>query len=103
MKSHVEVGREHGHKKKDQSPARQGADGGDQDADATEHLEDAAHIHELEVRRQVRWHDRYVEVRIHEVVGARHYEERAEAEQREFPREPLGKLEHAIGCRHRFR
>ena len=96
MKSHVEVRRVNGQKKKDEAPARQDTDAGDEDRETAEDLEEPAQIHEPAVRRQARRHDPNVEVWVHKVVGARRDEERGERKKRESPSTPLRKLEHLL-------
>ena len=94
MQSHVDVGRKYGNEKQDQPQATHPACTPYQHRSATQHLEEAAHVYELEMRRKVGRHDRDVEAGIHEVIRSRQDEEQGEHEERDAPRSNVGKIEH---------
>ena len=78
VERHVHVGREHGDQQRDQPPARERVQAGEQRSDAPGHLGRAAERHQLAVRGQVRGHDRLVARGPQEVQRARHGERHAE-------------------------
>ena len=81
MKGHMEIGREDGDQQDDQSPASELTAAGKEHAQAAKHLARSADVDQFQMRRQVRWYDGCVPIRMDEVIGPGRYEKGREQDE----------------------
>ncbi len=83
MEGGVEIGGKYGDEKRDQTPARELAQGRNEHADASQNLCDSTDKNQCQRPRQERRHDREIKPRRYEMAHARRHETKAQQPKQE--------------------